>query len=150
MSAAVIVALRVAATPPAAFAAFTDGTSNTFLAGESVNGVGKYDVGPPPRFGPYWGSGTHTAVHGRIRPPSQANAIAFLPNAPAGILYPTGSSDFQKKAPYAWVFSSKHSGGVNMLMGDGSVRFIKNSISITTWWAASTMAGGEVISSDAF
>ncbi|MDG3005342.1 DUF1559 domain-containing protein [Paludisphaera mucosa] len=131
-------------------AAITDGTSNTFLAGESVNGASKYDVGPPPRFGPYWGSGTHTAVHGRILPPTDVQAVAFVPNGVSGFLYPTGSSEFQKKAPYAWVFSSKHSGGVNMLMGDGSVRFIKNSISPYTWWSAATMAGGEIISADAF
>ncbi|WP_165068151.1 DUF1559 family PulG-like putative transporter [Paludisphaera rhizosphaerae] len=136
-------------------AAMTDGTSNTFLAGESVNGISKYDQGSttapisPPRFGPYWGSGTHTAVHGRIDPPSSTSAISFLPNAGSGYLYPA-SSEFGKKAPYAWTFSSKHSGGLNMLMGDGSARFIKNSISVYTWWSAATIAGGEIISSDAF
>ena len=41
--------------------------------------------------------------------------------------------------------SSNHSGGVNVGMLDGSVRFIKNSISQMTWWATATMAGGEVI-----
>jgi len=129
-------------------AAITDGSSNTFLAGESVNGVSKYDQGPPPRFGPYWGSGTHTAVHGRIAPPTEVNAIAYMPNGVSGYLYPAEVNEFRKKAPYAWVFSSKHAGGVNMLMGDGSVRFIKNSISPYTWWAAATIAAGEIISSD--
>ncbi|WP_165248219.1 DUF1559 domain-containing protein [Paludisphaera soli] len=128
--------------------AITDGTSNTFLAGESVNGVSKYDQAAPARFGPYWGSGTHTAVHGRILPPTHEHAIAFMPNGVSGYLYPTATA-FAKKAPYAWVFSSKHAGGVNMLMADGSVRFIKNSISPVTWWAAATMAGGEVVSADA-
>ena len=46
--------------------------------------------------------------------------------------------------------SSFHSGGVNTLMGDGSVRFIKNSISMPTWWALGTKNAGEVISSDSF
>ncbi|MBN9118231.1 MAG: DUF1559 domain-containing protein [Planctomycetes bacterium] len=41
---------------------------------------------------------------------------------------------------------SKHTGGVNTLMGDGSVRFVPNSISSTTWRALGTMNGGEVIS----
>jgi len=129
-----------------------DGTSNTMMAGESTNGVAHYDqggTGSPPRFGPYWGSGTHTAVHGRIDPPSSASAISFLPNAGSGYLYPA-SSQFGLKAPYAWVFSSFHPGGVNMLMCDGSVRFIKNSISVYTWWGLSTIAGSEVISADSY
>jgi prepilin-type N-terminal cleavage/methylation domain-containing protein/prepilin-type processing-associated H-X9-DG protein len=45
--------------------------------------------------------------------------------------------------------SSLHSGGVNMTMADGSVRFVKDSISVPTWWALGTKSGGEVISSDA-
>lgn len=40
---------------------------------------------------------------------------------------------------------SRHTGGVNTLMGDGSVRFVPNSVSITTWRALGTMNGGEVI-----
>jgi len=35
-------------------------------------------------------------------------------------------------------------------MGDGSVRFAKSSISQTVWPALSTIAGGEVVSSDQF
>jgi len=43
---------------------------------------------------------------------------------------------------------SRHSGGVNTLFGDGSVRFIKDTINQPTWWALGTREGGEVISSD--
>ena len=46
--------------------------------------------------------------------------------------------------------SSNHPGGVNMSMGDGSVRFIKDTVSIQAWWGLGTRNGGEVISSDAF
>ena len=45
---------------------------------------------------------------------------------------------------------SYHSGGVNCLCCDGSVRFIKNSINWVTWRALGTIASGEAISSDAY
>ena len=43
---------------------------------------------------------------------------------------------------------SRHTGGVNAALGDGSVRFVRNSISITTWSAMGTMSGGEVLGND--
>ena len=46
--------------------------------------------------------------------------------------------------------SSKHPGGTNLLFGDGSVRFIKDSISLQTYQALGTRNGGEVISSDSY
>jgi prepilin-type processing-associated H-X9-DG protein len=42
---------------------------------------------------------------------------------------------------------SRHPGGANVLFGDGSVRFVKNTIDGGTWGAVGTRAGGEVISS---
>jgi prepilin-type N-terminal cleavage/methylation domain-containing protein/prepilin-type processing-associated H-X9-DG protein len=45
---------------------------------------------------------------------------------------------------------SRHPGGVNTLLADGSVHFIKNSVSQITWWALGTKAGGEVISADSY
>jgi prepilin-type processing-associated H-X9-DG protein len=46
--------------------------------------------------------------------------------------------------------SSKHPGGVNVAFLDGSVKFVKDSVSAQTWWAIATKAGGEVISADSF
>jgi prepilin-type N-terminal cleavage/methylation domain-containing protein/prepilin-type processing-associated H-X9-DG protein len=46
--------------------------------------------------------------------------------------------------------NSRHPGGVNVAMADGSVRFVKSSISIPTWRALGTRNGGEVISSDSY
>ena len=46
--------------------------------------------------------------------------------------------------------SSAHPGGVNVLLCDGSVRFIKDSIARVTWRALGTRAGGEAISGDSF
>lgn len=45
---------------------------------------------------------------------------------------------------------SNHPGGVNVMLADGSVRFIKDSISPQTWMALGTRANGEVISSDSY
>ena len=46
--------------------------------------------------------------------------------------------------------SSNHPGGVNVLMGDGSVKFIKNTINQGTWWALGTRNGGEIIDASTF
>ena len=40
---------------------------------------------------------------------------------------------------------SRHAGGVNVLLGDGSCRFVRNSIGLATWRALGTMDGGEVV-----
>ena len=45
---------------------------------------------------------------------------------------------------------SYHPGGVNSLFGDGSVHFVKNTISGPTWRALGTISGGEVVSADSY
>jgi prepilin-type N-terminal cleavage/methylation domain-containing protein/prepilin-type processing-associated H-X9-DG protein len=45
---------------------------------------------------------------------------------------------------------SFHPGGVDVLLADGSVRFVKNTINGSTWRALGTIDGGEVISADAY
>jgi prepilin-type N-terminal cleavage/methylation domain-containing protein/prepilin-type processing-associated H-X9-DG protein len=39
---------------------------------------------------------------------------------------------------------SRHTGGVNVLLGDGSVRFVRDSVDLTAWRSASTRSTGEV------
>jgi prepilin-type N-terminal cleavage/methylation domain-containing protein/prepilin-type processing-associated H-X9-DG protein len=46
--------------------------------------------------------------------------------------------------------SSSHIGGINLLFADGSVRFVKSSISNTVWWSLGSRNGGEVISGDSY
>ena len=47
-------------------------------------------------------------------------------------------------------FASLHPGGANFAFSDGSVHFLKQSISLVTYNALGSRAGGEVISSDAY
>jgi prepilin-type N-terminal cleavage/methylation domain-containing protein/prepilin-type processing-associated H-X9-DG protein len=44
--------------------------------------------------------------------------------------------------------SSYHSGGVNVCLADGSVRFVADSVNFTAWQALGTRAGGEVFDLD--
>jgi prepilin-type N-terminal cleavage/methylation domain-containing protein/prepilin-type processing-associated H-X9-DG protein len=46
--------------------------------------------------------------------------------------------------------TSAHPGGVNTLMGDGSVKFIKDSVAQSVWLGLGTRAGNEVIGADAY
>jgi len=45
---------------------------------------------------------------------------------------------------------SFHSGGVNVAMCDGSVRFIRENVNLYTWWAIGTRAGNEPISANSY
>ncbi|MGC8641522.1 MAG: DUF1559 domain-containing protein [Isosphaeraceae bacterium] len=46
--------------------------------------------------------------------------------------------------------NSNHPGGVNTLFCDGSVKFIKNSISFQAWWSLGTESMGETISANSY
>ncbi len=62
-----------------------------------------------------------------------------------------GSSIMDVPSEHAIVAArSFHPGGVNAMMGDGSVRFVKDSVSLVAWRAIGTRRGGEVVSSDQF
>ena len=43
-----------------------------------------------------------------------------------------------------------HPSGANILLGDGSVRFLKDTVNLATVWALGSRAQGEVISADQF
>ncbi|MDG3007478.1 DUF1559 family PulG-like putative transporter [Paludisphaera mucosa] len=88
-----------------------------------------------------WGETGMTMFHTIVPPNSTQYAFASCRNDCAGC------------SPDASVFTnaqSNHSGGVNILMADGSVRFAKDSISWGTWWALGTRANGEVIGADSY
>jgi prepilin-type processing-associated H-X9-DG protein len=41
--------------------------------------------------------------------------------------------------------TSNHTGGVNVLLGDGSVRFVTDGVDLATWRALGTSGLGEVV-----
>jgi prepilin-type N-terminal cleavage/methylation domain-containing protein/prepilin-type processing-associated H-X9-DG protein len=51
---------------------------------------------------------------------------------------------------FAYGASSMHPGGVNVLFADGSVRFVKDSITRKIWWSLGTKANGDVVGSDSY
>ena len=87
--------------------------------------------------------------------PDNAFGVSGAPNNKARPMsettpFPTSGATAGNNAGANDELFSYHSGGVNALFGDGSVRFIKDSISLVTLRALVTAAGGEVVSSDAF
>ncbi|MBX6312305.1 MAG: DUF1559 domain-containing protein [Isosphaeraceae bacterium] len=54
------------------------------------------------------------------------------------------------EAPASFGLRSFHPGGANILMCDGSVRFLKNSVNTTTLWKLGSRSQGEVISADEY
>jgi len=46
--------------------------------------------------------------------------------------------------------SSNHPGGVNLCFTDGSVKFVKDTVTPKIWWALGTKNGEEVVSSDSY
>ena len=141
----------------ASIASMTDGTSNTLAIGE-----GRQQYRTSSEYGPYWGAGTHTSVHGRI-----LHCTRNQPDCPNGFQASGGTTLLQVRAyctingatnntlngtsgpagqtQYAWQFSSKHAGGAYFLFCDGSVKLLANNTDPFTLMALSTPDGGEVI-----
>lgn len=120
-----------------------DGASNTIAIGESRQ------AHVEPEYGPYWGAGTHSAVHGYSGMPWNENLPidAFNINFPWGAVV-NGYTDNRAKLQYAWGFGSWHSGGANFAFCDGSVKFLKDSIAYPVFYAVNTINGGEPVDLD--
>lgn len=72
-----------------------------------------------------------------------AESDTSLFDLPPGAPYPSPGQTLPN-------FRSTHPGATNFLLGDGTVRTIKDSISPSVYQALSTMNAGDVVSSDAF
>jgi prepilin-type processing-associated H-X9-DG protein len=91
------------------------------------------------RAGESWAlSGFHFSDYNHCAPPNPVSSDCALDQ---------NKEDLHNRTLHAGVFSasSRHPGGVNVLLMDGSVRFVTNGIDLFTWRALSTRSGGEVI-----
>jgi prepilin-type N-terminal cleavage/methylation domain-containing protein/prepilin-type processing-associated H-X9-DG protein len=142
----------------ATIASITDGTSNTLMFSETVQGIdlsatqndlrGFIQYGSSSGFSAWFTPNTtqpdalNSAIYCSY--PNQNNPPCKLRSTAVG--YPGDTSGVFPGDQYA--ARSRHPGGVNAALCDGSVRFFKNSISLNTWRAVSTTQGGEIISAD--
>ncbi|WP_422927926.1 DUF1559 domain-containing protein [Singulisphaera sp. PoT] len=106
----------------------------------STGSVGSYLSGAHWSLSYPWHTSNQAYVH--FNTPNGNSCIASSGDAAQG--NPWGGSGAMITA------TSNHSGGVNVAFTDGSVKFIKDSISPTTWWAIGTKNMGEVVSADAY
>jgi prepilin-type processing-associated H-X9-DG protein len=126
---------------------FTDGTSNTALMSEALvcqdqNTGAQADVRAD-----VYSDGDSSCMYMHYTPPNskipdqlpQYCAYPYMNNPPCN-----------NNSPSFVAARSKHPGGVNVLFGDGSVKFMKDTVSIPTWRALSSPNGGEVIDASSY
>jgi len=115
-------------------ASIQDGTSNTIFYAEKLAycNSGNY----PDNYWPDWGPIISSNDEGDPTGPG-APGPQIRPRVSGGQAICDGG-----------ISSSPHTSGVNVAMGDGSVRFVGSGISTTTWWYALTPAGGETLGSN--
>jgi prepilin-type N-terminal cleavage/methylation domain-containing protein/prepilin-type processing-associated H-X9-DG protein len=118
----------------------TDGTSNTLLMSEIIVALGDTDF----------------ITHGDVFNDDTMSASAMfmtrdLPNSGTDLMYCRNPKQDDPMAPCKEAnpgkasARSRHQGGVNVALCDGSIRFVSNSIDLPTWQALGSMNGGEVI-----
>lgn len=127
--------------PPPTVASVSDGTSNTIMAGEVIPSACA-DCNFWYFNGAYAGTTVPLGWNSNTFPADAPNCYQQWQNstAPNGCRYSAAAKGFV----------SMHPGGANFLFGDGSVKFLKKSISLPTYCALGSRAGGEVVSADAY
>jgi prepilin-type N-terminal cleavage/methylation domain-containing protein/prepilin-type processing-associated H-X9-DG protein len=130
----------------------TDGLSNTMLTAEVIIGQGtggQYNSSFDLRGFFYWFAGA--AFESYLTPNSTQ---PDLMQSAGYCVYPSPTNPPCAAASVITLTTnaarSRHAGGVNTGLADGSVRYVKNSVNYSVWQAISTTHGGEVISSDAY
>jgi len=117
-------------------ASILDGTSNTVFTTEKVSQslYGTYQDNYWPDWGPIVASSD-------VGDPTGPGATPMITKTTNQNGQPQGICDGGRP-------SSLHSTGMNVGLGDGSVRYVSGSISGNTWWAAITPSGNDVLGTD--
>jgi prepilin-type N-terminal cleavage/methylation domain-containing protein/prepilin-type processing-associated H-X9-DG protein len=127
----------------ARFADITDGTSSTMMIGEYLRSRGATND----QRGLLWGDQPgYSQIYTQLSPNSTSPDLLYTgwcDNQP-NLNMPCISGDTGPNNTAA--SRSRHAQGVNVVLADGSVRFVRNSVDlVTVWRAMATMAGGEVV-----
>ncbi|MFM7075583.1 MAG: DUF1559 domain-containing protein [Planctomycetaceae bacterium] len=154
---------------PTRMSAILDGTSKTVAFSESILGEGNESGTGQPALGPdrvykYTGFGTpvndancasagqwnHTNRRGFMWASGEIRCGSYnhylTPNSPSFDCITNDTADGPGKftAVGFRAARSRHSGGVNVVMCDGSTQYVSDSIDVAPWRAISTRAGAEV------
>jgi len=132
-------------------ATITDGSSNTVFFTESYSG-GNYNVSSTNLW--WWDYNTFMTPTSSN---SDCGSLNFFGTAFTPLIQPTPqycNTHYQSNG-WGGNFSvcmcratSPHTGGINVGMGDGSVRLVTASVTGTTWFAACTPNYGDILGSD--
>ena len=126
------------------FRDFLDGAHQTMVVGERSHNISR--VTWAGRVTEGWSAATPTNKGGTLPTPFPAEEAFIM------ILGPIGTEDGNRTpndpAAHNEDYWSFHPGGVNMLFGDGAVRFISDSIDAAIWQGLATVNGREIVGSD--
>jgi prepilin-type processing-associated H-X9-DG protein len=135
----------------------TDGTSNTVYVGETSRFKGETEQIFNTWTRSLW-FGTSvpgvTRVQGIAYTVPKINANLMIPDAPSTISITGWITDWMLDGVShnfgQFGFRSQHPGGCNFLFGDGSVKFLKQTIDRNAYFSIGTKDSNEVVSADSF
>jgi prepilin-type N-terminal cleavage/methylation domain-containing protein/prepilin-type processing-associated H-X9-DG protein len=130
---------------PRTMAEILDGTSNTLCVSEVITAPrGGNDI----RGFVWWGGGAGFVTYQTPNNPAATDVMTGGGCGPTNIAGFPCTTTSTSTLPRMQLARSRHTGGVNAAMCDGSVRFFRNTVSLPTWRALGTAWGGEVLVND--
>jgi prepilin-type N-terminal cleavage/methylation domain-containing protein/prepilin-type processing-associated H-X9-DG protein len=119
----------------------TDGTSNTLCVSEVITAPrGGDDI----RGFSWWGGGAGFVTYQTPNNPTATDVMTGGGCGPDTVPRFPCTTTSTTTLPRMQLARSRHTGGVNAALCDGSVRFIRDTIDLATWRALGTSQGGEV------